>query len=142
MTTVRGAAIVVGLTWIVAFTAILVAWAVTNSVGLQLTPVQLVLFMSGIALSLGDPGRARRARHLRIRRRRHHHEPRLHGRAGSCSDPADARHPRHSRRRWPGLVSLFILQIRPGELVQAAEEPSAAVEPTDADGPSLASRPG
>ena len=28
-----------------------------------------------------------------------------------------------------GLVSLFILQIRPGELVQAAEEPAPAVDP-------------
>ena len=39
MTTIRGAATVVLLTWTVAFTAILVAWAVTNSVGLQLTPI-------------------------------------------------------------------------------------------------------
>ena len=55
MTTVRGAATVVLLTWIVAFTAILVAWAVTNSVGLQAPPIQRVLFMSGIALSLAIP---------------------------------------------------------------------------------------
>ena len=141
MTTVRGAAIVVGLTWIVAFTAILVAWAVTNSVGLQLTPVQLVLFMSGIALSLAIPaapgalGTYEFVGIAIITSLGYTAEQGLAAillmRVITTFPPALA-----------GLVSLFILQIRPGELVHAAEEPAPAAEPADADGPSLASRPG
>jgi uncharacterized membrane protein YbhN (UPF0104 family) len=45
----------VALTGIVAGTAILVAWVVTRSVGLDLAPMELVLFLSGIALSLAIP---------------------------------------------------------------------------------------
>ena len=139
MTTVRGAAIVVGLTWIVAFTAILVAWAVTNSVGLQLTPVQLVLFMSGIALSLAIPaapgalGTYEFVGVAIITSLGYTAEQGLAAillmRVITTFPPALA-----------GLVSLFILQIRPGELVHAAEEPPPAAEPADADGTALARR--
>lgn len=44
-----------GLTAVLATTAILVAWAVTQAVGVNLTPIQTVLFLSGIALSLAIP---------------------------------------------------------------------------------------
>jgi glycosyltransferase 2 family protein len=128
MTTVRGAATVVLLTWIVAFTAILVAWAVTNSVGLQLTPVQLVLFMSGIALSLAIPaapgalGTYEFVGTAIITSLGYTAEQGLAAillmRVITTFPPALA-----------GLVSLFILQIRPGELVHAAEEPAPAVDP-------------
>lgn len=55
LTSVRGAIAVTGLTWTAAGTAILVAWAVSSAVGVDLTPAQVVLFMSGIALSLAIP---------------------------------------------------------------------------------------
>ena len=51
----RSAISFVGLTAVLATTAILVAWAVTQAVGVQLTPIQTVLFLSGIALSLAIP---------------------------------------------------------------------------------------
>ena len=51
----RSAVSFVGLTAVLATTAILVAWAVTQAVGVQLTPIQTVLFLSGIALSLAIP---------------------------------------------------------------------------------------
>lgn len=43
------------LTAVVTFTAILVAWVVTLSVGLRLEPMEIVLLLSGIALSLAIP---------------------------------------------------------------------------------------
>jgi hypothetical protein len=52
---IRSAASFVGLTAILTTTAILVAWAVTQAVGVTLTPIQTVLFLSGIALSLAIP---------------------------------------------------------------------------------------
>lgn len=53
--TVRGAAAVVGLTFAAAGTSMLVAWTVSNAVGVTLNPAQVVLFTSGIALSLAIP---------------------------------------------------------------------------------------
>jgi uncharacterized membrane protein YbhN (UPF0104 family) len=44
-----------GLTAVLATTAILVAWTVLQAVGVQLSPIQTVLFLSGIALSLAIP---------------------------------------------------------------------------------------
>lgn len=44
-----------GLTALLATTATLVAAAVTRAVGVELTPIQTVLFLSGIALSLAIP---------------------------------------------------------------------------------------
>ena len=44
-----------GLTAVLTTTAILVAWTVTQAVGVNLTPIQTVLFLSGIALSLAIP---------------------------------------------------------------------------------------
>lgn len=49
------AASYVALTGVLATTAILVAYAVTQAVGVNLTPIQTVLFLSGIALSLAIP---------------------------------------------------------------------------------------
>jgi uncharacterized membrane protein YbhN (UPF0104 family) len=51
----RGAALVAGLTIAAATTASLVSGLVTSSLGLALTPVEVVLFTSGIALSLAIP---------------------------------------------------------------------------------------
>ena len=45
----------VGLTAVLATTAILVAWTVLAAVGVQLSPIETVLFLSGIALSLAIP---------------------------------------------------------------------------------------
>jgi uncharacterized membrane protein YbhN (UPF0104 family) len=45
----------VGLTGILATTATLVAWTVSQAVGVQLSPIEAVLFLSGIALSLAIP---------------------------------------------------------------------------------------
>ena len=44
-----------GLTAVLATTAVLVAWAVLQAVGVNLGPVQAILFLSGIALSLAIP---------------------------------------------------------------------------------------
>lgn len=44
-----------GLTGVLATTAILVAWTVLQAVGVQLSPIETVLFLSGIALSLAIP---------------------------------------------------------------------------------------
>jgi hypothetical protein len=52
---VRSAASFLGLTAVVATTATLVAWAVLQAVGVNLSPIQTVLFLSGIALSLAIP---------------------------------------------------------------------------------------
>lgn len=51
----RSAVSYVGLTAVLATTAILVAWTVTQAVGVTLSPIQTVLFLSGIALSLAIP---------------------------------------------------------------------------------------
>lgn len=45
----------VGLTVLLAGTATLVAWTVLRAVGVELSPIQTVLFLSGIALSLAIP---------------------------------------------------------------------------------------
>jgi hypothetical protein len=45
----------VGLTLVLATTATLVAWTVAQAVGVNLGPIQAVLFLSGIALSLAIP---------------------------------------------------------------------------------------
>ena len=52
---VRSAAAFAGLSALVTSTAILVAWTVLGAVGVTLTPLQTVLFLSGIALSLAIP---------------------------------------------------------------------------------------
>lgn len=44
-----------GLTAVLTTTATLVAWTVTQAVGVNLSPIQTVLFLSGIALSLAIP---------------------------------------------------------------------------------------
>ncbi len=44
-----------GLTAVLVTTAILVAWTVLQAVGVNLSPIQAVLFLSGIALSLAIP---------------------------------------------------------------------------------------
>ena len=49
------AAAFLGLTVLLATTATLVAWTVAEAVGVHLTPIQAVLFLSGIALSLAIP---------------------------------------------------------------------------------------
>jgi uncharacterized protein (TIRG00374 family) len=51
----RSAAAFLGLTAVLATTATLVAWAVLQAVGVHLSPIQTVLFLSGIALSLAIP---------------------------------------------------------------------------------------
>ena len=55
MTSLRGVLVIVGMTWLLAGTACLVAWAVSNALGMALSPPQVVLFLSGIALSLAIP---------------------------------------------------------------------------------------
>ncbi len=52
---VRSATSFLGLTAVLTTTAILVAWTVLQAVGVQLSPIQTVLFLSGIALSLAIP---------------------------------------------------------------------------------------
>lgn len=52
---VRSALSFAGLTAVLASTAILVAFAVLRSVGVNLSPIETVLFLSGIALSLAIP---------------------------------------------------------------------------------------
>ncbi len=51
----RSATAFLGLTAVLTTTAILVAWTVLQAVGVSLTPIQTVLFLSGIALSLAIP---------------------------------------------------------------------------------------
>ena len=51
----RSAVAFLGLTAILTTTATLVAWTVLQAVGVNLSPVQTVLFLSGIALSLAIP---------------------------------------------------------------------------------------
>jgi hypothetical protein len=51
----RSAASFLGLTALLATTASLVAWTVLQAVGVNLSPIQTVLFLSGIALSLAIP---------------------------------------------------------------------------------------
>jgi len=51
----RSAATFLALTAVVTTTAILVAWAVAEAVGIRLGPVEVVLFLSMIALSLAIP---------------------------------------------------------------------------------------
>lgn len=51
----RSAASFLGLTAALATTATLVAWCVLQAVGVNLSPIQTVLFLSGIALSLAIP---------------------------------------------------------------------------------------
>jgi uncharacterized protein (TIRG00374 family) len=53
--TPRGVAIVLGTTLLAATTASIVSALVAASLGLQLSPAQIVLFTSGIALSLAIP---------------------------------------------------------------------------------------
>lgn len=52
---VRSAISFVGLTAVLTTTAILVSWTVLQAVGVKLSPIQTVLFLSGIALSLAIP---------------------------------------------------------------------------------------
>lgn len=51
----RAAISFVGLTVLLATTATIVAWTVAQAVGIDLSPIQAVLFLSGIALSLAIP---------------------------------------------------------------------------------------
>lgn len=51
----RAASSFVGLTVVLATTAIIVSWTVARAVGIELSPIQAVLFLSGIALSLAIP---------------------------------------------------------------------------------------
>lgn len=51
----RGAVTFVGLTLVLATTATIVAWTVSRAVGIDLSPIQAILFLSGIALSLAIP---------------------------------------------------------------------------------------
>ncbi len=51
----RAATAFLGLTAVLTTTAILVAWTVLQAVGVNLSPIQAVLFLSGIALSLAIP---------------------------------------------------------------------------------------
>jgi uncharacterized protein (TIRG00374 family) len=51
----RSAAAFLGLTAVLATTASLVAWSVLQAVGVHVNPIQAVLFLSGIALSLAIP---------------------------------------------------------------------------------------
>jgi uncharacterized membrane protein YbhN (UPF0104 family) len=120
LTTVRGAATVLLLTAACTTTAILVAWAVSNSVGLDLAPVEVVLFLSGIALSLAIPAAP--------------------GALGtyefvgtaivtSLGYPAELGLATILLMRFitvfppalAGLVSLFVLDVRWGDIVHAAE---------------------
>ena len=122
LTTVRGAAKVLLLTAACTTTAILVAWAVSNSVGLDLAPVEVVLFLSGIALSLAIPAAP--------------------GALGtyefvgtaivtSLGYPAELGLATILLMRFitvfppalAGLVSLFVLDVRWGDIVHAAESP-------------------
>jgi uncharacterized membrane protein YbhN (UPF0104 family) len=120
----------VALTAAVTTTAILVAWAVSNSVGLDLSPIEIVLFLSGIALSLAIPaapgalGTYEAVGTAIVTSLGYSAELGLATillmRFITVFPPALA-----------GLVSLFILQIRPGDIVHAAEAPDevAATEP-------------
>jgi uncharacterized membrane protein YbhN (UPF0104 family) len=121
LTTVRGAAAVIGLTLTVAGTAMLVAWTVSSAVGVNLSPAQVVLFTSGIALSLAipaAPGALGTYEFVGVSivtalgfTPEQGLATILLMRILSTFPPAIA-----------GLVSLWILQVRPSALVDAAEE--------------------
>jgi uncharacterized membrane protein YbhN (UPF0104 family) len=127
LTTVRGALAVVGLTWGVAGTAMLVAWAVSTSVGVSLTPAQIVLFTSGIALSLAIPaapgalGTYEFVGVAIVTSLGFTPEQGLATillmRVLSTFPPALA-----------GLISLWALQVRPRAIAEAAEEPERPVD--------------
>jgi len=51
----RAALSFLGLTVVLATTAVIVAWTVSRAVGIELSPIQTILFLSGIALSLAIP---------------------------------------------------------------------------------------
>jgi uncharacterized membrane protein YbhN (UPF0104 family) len=122
LTTLRGASTVLLLTAACTTTAILVAWAVSNAVGLDLAPIEVVLFLSGIALSLAIPAAP--------------------GALGtyefvgtaivtSLGYPAELGLATILLMRFitvfppaiAGLVSLFVLDVRPGDIMHAAETP-------------------
>jgi len=129
-TTIRRATGVIGLTAASTATAVLVAWAVANSVGLDLAPIEVVLFLSGIALSLAipaAPGALGTYEFVGV------------AIVTSLGYPAELGLATMLLMRlitvFPpaiaGLVSLFVLQVRPGDIVHAAEH--AAEHPDDLD---------
>ena len=127
MTTPRGAIGVVGLTLTVAGTAMLVAWTVSSAVGVNLSPAQVVLFTSGIALSLAipaAPGALGTYEFVGVSivtslgfTAEEGLATILLMRILSTFPPAIA-----------GLVSLWILQVRPSSIVHAADEGEVVAE--------------
>ena len=132
LTTVRGAATVILLTAACTTTAILVAWAVSNAVGLDLAPIEVVLFLSGIALSLAIPaapgalGTYEAVGTAIVVALGYSAEQGLATillmRFITVFPPALA-----------GLVSLFVLQVRPGDIVHAAESPDDVATATETE---------
>ena len=130
MTSVRGAVAVVGLTLTVAGTAMLVAWTVSSAVGVDLAPAQVVLFTSGIALSLAIPaapgalGTYEFVGVAIVTSLGFTPEQGLATillmRILSTFPPALA-----------GLVSLWLLHVRPSAIVEAAEEGAEGGPSTD-----------
>jgi glycosyltransferase 2 family protein len=126
---VRSAASFLILTALLATTATLVAWAVLQAVGVNLSPVQTVLFLSGIALSLAIPAAPGAIGTYEF--------------VGVAIITGLGYTPEQGLATillmrilttFPsaliGLVSIWALHVRPGAIAESAEAPAAEVEAT------------
>jgi uncharacterized protein (TIRG00374 family) len=121
----RGAALVVGLTVAVTSTAILGAWTVARSVGVPLSLLEAVLFMSGVALSLAipaAPGSLGTYEFVGVAIVTSLGYPAEQGLATMVLMRVITSFP----PAISGVISLLVLQIRPGTLVAPAGEESTA----------------
>ncbi len=118
-----------GLTAVLATTATLVAWAVLQAVGVGLSPIQTVLFLSGIALSLAIPAAPGAIGTYEF--------------VGVAIITGLGYTPEQGLATillmrvlttFPpaliGLVSIWALHVRPGAIAESAEAPAGEVEPT------------
>jgi hypothetical protein len=123
------AASFLGLTALLATTATLVAWAVLQAVGVDLSPIQTVLFLSGIALSLAIPAAPGAIGTYEF--------------VGVAIITGLGYTPEQGLATillmrilttFPpaliGLVSIWALHVRPGAIAESAEAPAGEVEAT------------
>jgi uncharacterized membrane protein YbhN (UPF0104 family) len=123
------AASFLGLTAVLATTATLVAWAVLQAVGVNLSPIQTVLFLSGIALSLAIPAAPGAIGTYEF--------------VGVAIITGLGYTPEQGLATillmrilttFPpaliGLVSIWALHVRPGAIAESAEAPAGEVETT------------
>jgi glycosyltransferase 2 family protein len=125
----RPAATFLALPAMLAKTATLVAWSVLQAVGVALNPIQTVLFLSGIALSLAIPAAPGSIGTYEF--------------VGTAIITGLGYTPEQGLATillmrilttFPpaliGLVSIWALHVRPGAIAESAEGPPAGVEPT------------